>query len=193
MSGRPRDTLGISSTTSPSPTLNESESLEEVSEEGIEYDRWKENNYIDESNPIAIIPQSIRVSQFSIHSGDISLDVLKKPTSPLSSSLSSETSTNLSSSNHQISSESNLTNHKSTNLTQVSPPSLPPPPSSILKESKDEFVVAIYKYDSDVEGDLTFKRDDVIQVISKDDPGWWTGKISDRIGIFPSNYVKSIE
>jgi hypothetical protein len=65
-------------------------------------------------------------------------------------------------------------------------------------------VVALYKFESDVEGDLTFKvfivticldtlqRDDIIKVISKDESGWWTGTCSGRTGIFPSNYVKSL-
>lgn len=46
MSGRPRDLLGASSSSSVSSTsgLNQSDSLEDVSEEGIEYDRWQESN-----------------------------------------------------------------------------------------------------------------------------------------------------
>ena len=46
MSGRPRDLLGISTTSSsPSPsTLNQSESFDSISENDEEYDRWQKNN-----------------------------------------------------------------------------------------------------------------------------------------------------
>jgi len=64
-----------------------------------------------------------------------------------------------------------------------------PPKSS----TKDELVVALYKFESNVVGDLIFKRDDIIKVISKDDSGWWTGTCSGQTGIFPSNYVKPLE
>uniref|UniRef100_W5L6W0 Mitogen-activated protein kinase kinase kinase n=1 Tax=Astyanax mexicanus TaxID=7994 RepID=W5L6W0_ASTMX len=42
--------------------------------------------------------------------------------------------------------------------------------------------------------ELTLRRGDLLEVLSKDskvsgDEGWWTGKIQDKVGIFPSNYV----
>jgi len=54
-------------------------------------------------------------------------------------------------------------------------------------------VVALYKYESDVEGDLRFQRNDIIEVVSRDDSGWWTGRIGDKVGSFPSNYVKDVD
>ncbi|XP_055329501.1 intersectin-2-like [Paramacrobiotus metropolitanus] len=49
--------------------------------------------------------------------------------------------------------------------------------------------IALYQYQSDVEGDLNFMAGEIIQVVQKDGD-WWTGKVGNRIGIFPSNYVK---
>jgi amphiphysin len=51
--------------------------------------------------------------------------------------------------------------------------------------------IALYDYDSQEPGDLNFKKDDKIELIEKTDgeSGWWRGKIQDRVGMFPSNYV----
>jgi hypothetical protein len=56
------------------------------------------------------------------------------------------------------------------------------------------FWEAVYDYEAQGEDELTLKRGEVVEVLSKDakisgDEGWWTGKIDDRIGIFPSNFV----
>uniref|UniRef100_A0A8C4QCM0 mitogen-activated protein kinase kinase kinase n=1 Tax=Eptatretus burgeri TaxID=7764 RepID=A0A8C4QCM0_EPTBU len=53
---------------------------------------------------------------------------------------------------------------------------------------------AAFDYDASAEDELTLRRGDQVEVLSKDakvsgDEGWWTGKILDRVGIFPSNYV----
>ncbi|KAM4662508.1 mitogen-activated protein kinase kinase kinase 9 isoform 2-T2 [Discoglossus pictus] len=53
---------------------------------------------------------------------------------------------------------------------------------------------AVFDYEASAEDELTLKLGDLVQVLSKDsrvsgDEGWWTGKIQDRVGIFPSNYV----
>ncbi|XP_062422497.1 mitogen-activated protein kinase kinase kinase 21 isoform X1 [Pungitius pungitius] len=53
---------------------------------------------------------------------------------------------------------------------------------------------AAYDYEASGEDELSLRRGDVVEVLSKDatisgDEGWWTGKIHHRVGIFPSNYV----
>lgn len=52
-----------------------------------------------------------------------------------------------------------------------------------------EDYVALYPYSSNEPGDLMFNEGDVIQVTQREGE-WWTGTIGDRIGIFPSNYVR---
>ncbi|XP_032069539.1 intersectin-2 isoform X3 [Thamnophis elegans] len=49
--------------------------------------------------------------------------------------------------------------------------------------------IALYPYSSSEPGDLTFTEGEEI-VVSQKDGEWWTGRIGDRSGIFPSNYVK---
>ncbi|KAM9294011.1 mitogen-activated protein kinase kinase kinase 9 [Gastrophryne carolinensis] len=66
------------------------------------------------------------------------------------------------------------------------------PPSSSL--SNPLYWTAVFDYEATAEDELTLRLGDIVQVLSKDsrvsgDEGWWTGKIQDRVGIFPSNYV----
>uniref|UniRef100_A0A671RMU9 Mitogen-activated protein kinase kinase kinase n=1 Tax=Sinocyclocheilus anshuiensis TaxID=1608454 RepID=A0A671RMU9_9TELE len=53
---------------------------------------------------------------------------------------------------------------------------------------------AVFDYEATADEELTLRRGDLLEVLSKDskvsgDEGWWTGKIQDKVGIFPSNYV----
>ncbi|XP_066550690.1 mitogen-activated protein kinase kinase kinase 9 [Amia ocellicauda] len=55
---------------------------------------------------------------------------------------------------------------------------------------------AVFDYDAGAEDELSLRKGDLVEVLSKDslvsgDEGWWTGIIEDRVGIFPSNYVSS--
>ncbi|KAG7279130.1 hypothetical protein CRUP_022325, partial [Coryphaenoides rupestris] len=52
--------------------------------------------------------------------------------------------------------------------------------------------VALFTYESPQPGDLTFQEGDVI-LVSQREGEWWKGAIGDRIGLFPSNYVKPKE
>lgn len=63
----------------------------------------------------------------------------------------------------------------------------------IEEEPQDvEYYIANYPYQSIEQGDLTFNAGDVIMVVKKDGE-WWTGKIGETVGIFPSNYVQKVD
>lgn len=54
--------------------------------------------------------------------------------------------------------------------------------------------MAVFDYEATADEELTLRRGDLLEVLSKDskvsgDEGWWTGKIQDKVGIFPCNYV----
>nr|XP_045007248.1 intersectin-2 isoform X2 [Jaculus jaculus] len=61
-------------------------------------------------------------------------------------------------------------------------------PTSAAYPVGEEYI-ALYPYSSVEPGDLTFTEGEEILVTQKDGE-WWTGRIGDRTGIFPSNYVK---
>lgn len=65
--------------------------------------------------------------------------------------------------------------------------SAPPPPPTGAK-----FVIALYDFDGQADGDLSFKKDDKIEVIQKTDSvnDWWTGKCRGVVGVFPANYCR---
>ena len=65
-------------------------------------------------------------------------------------------------------------------------------PTEAKPESKAEesgMYVAVYPYQSEEPGDLVFEAGEQIEVTKKESE-WWTGKIGDRVGVFPYNYVE---
>lgn len=59
----------------------------------------------------------------------------------------------------------------------------PPPP---------ETCTALYDFEAQGEGDLSFHEGDVIEVVKRTEQaeGWWTGFFAGKEGTFPGNYVK---
>ncbi len=51
---------------------------------------------------------------------------------------------------------------------------------------------ALYHFKGEMKCDLEFRKGQVIQVMTRTDKqfDWWEGKLDDRVGIFPANYVK---
>ncbi|PSN40609.1 Mitogen-activated protein kinase kinase kinase 9 [Blattella germanica] len=71
-------------------------------------------------------------------------------------------------------------------------------PVSRKNDSKKSSIVslwtALYDYEAQGEDELSLRRGEIVEVLSKDvkisgDEGWWTGKIGDKVGIFPANFV----
>uniref|UniRef100_A0A8C6X861 mitogen-activated protein kinase kinase kinase n=1 Tax=Naja naja TaxID=35670 RepID=A0A8C6X861_NAJNA len=53
---------------------------------------------------------------------------------------------------------------------------------------------ALFDYEATSTDELTLRKGDLVEVLSWDsaisgDEGWWAGKLNNRVGIFPSNYV----
>ncbi|GBB93569.1 hypothetical protein RclHR1_00220003 [Rhizophagus clarus] len=74
-------------------------------------------------------------------------------------------------------------------IQKKAPPPLPPHGS---KPKSVQYVRALYDYDAQADGDLSFKKGDKIEVITRtaDVNEWWKGKLNGRIGDFPGNYVE---
>ena len=54
--------------------------------------------------------------------------------------------------------------------------------------------IALYSFAGQEDGDLPFKKGDIITIIQKSDStdDWWTGRIGNIEGIFPANYVELV-
>lgn len=78
-------------------------------------------------------------------------------------------------------------------------PGMRPPTAASRTKSSEEVsgdyickVKALYDYDAEEDNELTFKENDIVTVVSKDDSGWWTGRLGDAEGLFPDNFVEEI-
>lgn len=68
----------------------------------------------------------------------------------------------------------------------------PPPPKRMI--SQFLYAEALYDFQGQSQGDLSFKEGDQIQVVKKTDStdDWWEGKLNGVKGSFPANYCKII-
>jgi son of sevenless-like protein len=54
------------------------------------------------------------------------------------------------------------------------------------------FCRALYDYQTQDSSSLAFQRNDIIEVLTRLESGWWDGLLGDERGWFPSNYVTMI-
>lgn len=71
----------------------------------------------------------------------------------------------------------------------------PPPPRpkpGFLAKPQAETVTALYDFEAQAHGDLSFSAGDVIEIIQRtsNTNEWWTGRLEGREGQFPGNYVQ---
>ncbi|XP_061176343.1 intersectin-1-like isoform X2 [Saccostrea echinata] len=77
-------------------------------------------------------------------------------------------------------------------LHRTATPTIPAPQpqkSAIVENKYVDQVIALYPYTAQNDDELTFHKDSVINVISKEDADWWQGEVNGTVGMFPSNYV----
>ncbi|KAJ7440631.1 SH3 domain-containing protein, partial [Mycena galericulata] len=51
------------------------------------------------------------------------------------------------------------------------------------------FCRALYDYEAQDASALSFRQNDIIEVLTQQPSGWWDGLLGDERGWFPSNYV----
>ncbi|PSN74689.1 hypothetical protein BS50DRAFT_567487 [Corynespora cassiicola Philippines] len=68
----------------------------------------------------------------------------------------------------------------------------PPPPPKKIGSFHGEYVTAMYDYEGQTEGDLSFNEGDRIRVLKKTNSSqdWWEGELRGQKGSFPANYCK---
>ncbi|XP_050720436.1 mitogen-activated protein kinase kinase kinase 11-like isoform X4 [Eriocheir sinensis] len=83
-----------------------------------------------------------------------------------------------------------------------SPPAPPPPHASPQAAGSGQqqpgLCTILYDYEAQGDDELSLRHGEIIEVLSRDvkisgDEGWWTGKISGKVGIFPSNFVAEVQ
>ena len=70
----------------------------------------------------------------------------------------------------------------------------PPPPPLKPKPAPVNYVVALYDFAAQADGDLDFKVGDRIEVVERTDSAedWWTGRLDGRTGVFPGTRLLSL-
>jgi amphiphysin len=67
----------------------------------------------------------------------------------------------------------------------------PPPPPPLKPKPQAapavHYVVALYDFDAQADGDLSFKTGDRIEIVEKTESAedWWTGRLNGQQGVFP--------
>ncbi|XP_074083080.1 GRB2-related adapter protein 2 isoform X2 [Macrotis lagotis] len=51
------------------------------------------------------------------------------------------------------------------------------------------WVRALYDFEAEEEDELGFSTGDVVEVLDSSNTSWWTGRLHNRLGLFPANYV----
>ncbi|KAI0638806.1 hypothetical protein C8Q77DRAFT_1046867 [Trametes polyzona] len=66
----------------------------------------------------------------------------------------------------------------------------PPPPLKPKPKPAAQYVVALYDFAAQADGDLDFKAGDRIEVIERTESteDWWTGRLNGRTGVFPGTF-----
>lgn len=72
----------------------------------------------------------------------------------------------------------------------AAPPPPKPKPSRLSGAPAAETVTALYDYEAQAEGDLSFTTGDVIEIVTRtnNENEWWVGKIKGRQGQFPGTF-----
>eukprot|EP01132_Coremiostelium_polycephalum_P001087 gene1087-1378_t len=90
----------------------------------------------------------------------------------------------------------------STSSTQLSissnndQPNSPSKDGSLNSSKEFETVRALYDYVATEDNEISFKANNIIKVIQRDESGWWQGSIvggDNKVGMFPSNFVESTD
>jgi len=104
-------------------------------------------------------------------------------------SLTGNASTATSNSTLNTSTSSSLT-RKGSRRKSAGAPAVPPPSAN-----GHPTVLALYDYTAQVDGELTFKKGDYIEVTNKDigSDAWWEGLVHGLKGQFPKAYVKELD
>ncbi|RMZ70441.1 putative RVS [Pyrenophora seminiperda CCB06] len=72
----------------------------------------------------------------------------------------------------------------------AAPPPPKPKPSRLSGVPAHETVTALYDYEAQAEGDLSFLTGDVIEIVTRtqNDNEWWIGKVRGKQGQFPGEF-----
>lgn len=76
---------------------------------------------------------------------------------------------------------------------EAQPP--PPRPGSTgllclcFPQQRVRWARALYDFEALEDDELGFRCGEVVEVLDSSNPSWWTGRLHNKLGLFPANYV----
>lgn len=68
-----------------------------------------------------------------------------------------------------------------------------PQTKNIKKKTKKRQCKVLFEYIPQNEDELELKVGDIIDISEEVEEGWWSGTLNNKLGLFPSNFVKELE
>ncbi|KAG0365135.1 class II myosin [Gamsiella multidivaricata] len=72
------------------------------------------------------------------------------------------------------------------------PPPPPPAPEAAPSPPGKPMYKAVYNFESQDAGEVSFVKDDLMEILEKDENGWWLAKKDGKEGWVPSNYLVEV-
>lgn len=60
---------------------------------------------------------------------------------------------------------------------------------SVLPQQRVRWARALYDFEALEDDELGFRCGEVVEVLDSSNPSWWTGRLHNKLGLFPANYV----
>lgn len=60
---------------------------------------------------------------------------------------------------------------------------------SVFPQQRVRWARALYDFEALEDDELGFRSGEVVEVLDSSNPSWWTGRLHNKLGLFPANYV----
>ncbi|GAB5574280.1 GRB2-related adapter protein 2 isoform X1 [Prionailurus iriomotensis] len=72
---------------------------------------------------------------------------------------------------------------------KASPAALARQDPSVFPRQRVRWARALYDFEALEDDELGFRCGEVVEVLDSSNPSWWTGRLHNKLGLFPANYV----
>lgn len=62
-------------------------------------------------------------------------------------------------------------------------------PLCVLSQQRVRWARALYDFEALEDDELGFRCGEVVEVLDSSNAYWWTGRLHNKLGLFPANYV----
>ena len=62
-----------------------------------------------------------------------------------------------------------------------------------ISNGKLRRAIVTCRYEAEDSDDISLEVGQIVEILAEDEDGWWTGRVNEVEGVFPSNYVKELD